>query len=155
MTPCLLGPCHDKATKWPKLMLRPLVRHCVNPMRGKEDAHETLSLVFQCDGVPPTMVTDDSKEQTPEQIGGMTGRWGESMLCGWGKYPLAADMYWGRVHCVYFAHAVIESMTLQLKEHRNETILAREADAARYVGVFEALLVPTDKDIASGKDGGR
>ncbi len=33
-------------------------------MKCKGDAHETLSLVFQCDGVPPTMVTDDSKEQT-------------------------------------------------------------------------------------------
>jgi hypothetical protein len=33
-------------------------------MKCKGDAHETLSLVFQRDGVPPTMVTDDSKEQT-------------------------------------------------------------------------------------------
>ena len=35
-----------------------------HPMKRKGDAHETLSLVFQRDGVPPTMVTDDSKEQT-------------------------------------------------------------------------------------------
>jgi hypothetical protein len=28
------------------------------------DAHETLSLVFQQNSVPPTMVTHDSKEQT-------------------------------------------------------------------------------------------
>jgi hypothetical protein len=35
-----------------------------HPMKCKGDAHETLSLVFQRDGVPPTMVTDDSKEQT-------------------------------------------------------------------------------------------
>ncbi len=35
-----------------------------HPMKRKGDAHETLSLVFQCNGVPPTMVTDDSKEQT-------------------------------------------------------------------------------------------
>ncbi len=35
-----------------------------HPMKRKGDAHETLSLVFQCKGVPPTMVTDDSKEQT-------------------------------------------------------------------------------------------
>ncbi len=34
------------------------------PMKRKGDAHETLSLVFQHDGVPPTMVTNDSKEQT-------------------------------------------------------------------------------------------
>ena len=34
------------------------------PMKCKGDAHETLSLVFQRDSVPPTMVTDDSKEQT-------------------------------------------------------------------------------------------
>ncbi len=35
-----------------------------HPMKRKGDAHETLSLVFQCEGVPPTMVTNDSKEQT-------------------------------------------------------------------------------------------
>ncbi len=35
-----------------------------HPMKRKGDAHETLSLVFQRDGVPPTMVTNDSKEQT-------------------------------------------------------------------------------------------
>ncbi len=35
-----------------------------HPMKCKGDAHETLSLLFQRDGVPPTMVTDDSKEQT-------------------------------------------------------------------------------------------
>jgi hypothetical protein len=35
-----------------------------HPMQRKGDTHETLSLVFQRDGVPPTMVTDDSKEQT-------------------------------------------------------------------------------------------
>ncbi len=33
-------------------------------MKCKGDAHETLSLVFQRDGVLLTMVTDDSKEQT-------------------------------------------------------------------------------------------
>jgi hypothetical protein len=35
-----------------------------HPMKLKGDANETLSLVFQRNGVPPTMVTDDSKEQT-------------------------------------------------------------------------------------------
>jgi hypothetical protein len=35
-----------------------------HPMKCKGDAHETLPLVFQRDGVPPTMVTNDSKEQT-------------------------------------------------------------------------------------------
>ncbi len=35
-----------------------------HPMKHKGDVHETLSLVFQRDGVPPTMVTDDFKEQT-------------------------------------------------------------------------------------------
>jgi hypothetical protein len=35
-----------------------------HPMKRKGDAHEPLFLVFQRDGVPPTMVTDDSKEQT-------------------------------------------------------------------------------------------
>jgi hypothetical protein len=34
------------------------------PMKRKGKAHETLSLLFHRDGVPPTMVTDDSKEQT-------------------------------------------------------------------------------------------
>jgi hypothetical protein len=35
---------------------------CAHPMKRKGDAHETLSLVFQRDGVPLTMVTNDSKE---------------------------------------------------------------------------------------------
>jgi hypothetical protein len=33
-------------------------------MTRKGEAHETLSLLFHCDGVPPTMVLDGSKEQT-------------------------------------------------------------------------------------------
>jgi hypothetical protein len=51
------GLFHDKAIKWPRRMLHLLVGH-------KGDAHETLSLVFKCNGVPLTMVTNDSKEQT-------------------------------------------------------------------------------------------
>jgi hypothetical protein len=39
-----------------------------HPMKCKGDAHETLSLVFQRNGVPPTMVTNDSKEQTKEEF---------------------------------------------------------------------------------------
>jgi hypothetical protein len=35
-----------------------------HPMKCKGKAHETLSLVFHCADVPPTMVTNDSKEQT-------------------------------------------------------------------------------------------
>ncbi len=35
-----------------------------HPMKRNGEAHETLSLVFHRDGVPPTMVVDDSKEQT-------------------------------------------------------------------------------------------
>ena len=35
-----------------------------HPMKRKRDARETLSLVFQHGGVPPTIVTNDSKEQT-------------------------------------------------------------------------------------------
>jgi hypothetical protein len=35
-----------------------------HPMKCKGDARETLSLVFQRNSVPPTMVTNDSKEQT-------------------------------------------------------------------------------------------
>ncbi len=34
------------------------------PMKCKGKAHETLSVLFHQDGVPLTMVTDDSKEQT-------------------------------------------------------------------------------------------
>ena len=33
------------------------------PMVNKGDAHETCSLLFQKDGVPPKMVLDGSKEQ--------------------------------------------------------------------------------------------
>jgi hypothetical protein len=33
-------------------------------MTTKGDAHESLSLLFHWDGVPPTMIFDDSKEQT-------------------------------------------------------------------------------------------
>jgi hypothetical protein len=32
-------------------------------MTRKGDTHETLSLLFHCDGVPPTMVFDGSNEQ--------------------------------------------------------------------------------------------
>jgi hypothetical protein len=35
----------------------------VHPMTRKDEAHETLSLLFYRDGVPPTMVFDGSKEQ--------------------------------------------------------------------------------------------
>jgi hypothetical protein len=35
-----------------------------HPTTRKGEAHETLSLLFHRDGVPPTMVLDDSKEQT-------------------------------------------------------------------------------------------
>jgi hypothetical protein len=35
----------------------------VHPMTRKGEAHETLSLLFHRDGVPPTMVFDGSKEQ--------------------------------------------------------------------------------------------
>jgi hypothetical protein len=35
-----------------------------HPMKRKGDAHETLSLLFHRDGVPPVMIMDGSKEQT-------------------------------------------------------------------------------------------
>ncbi len=35
----------------------------VHPMTRKGEAHETLSLLFHCDGVPQTMAFDGSKEQ--------------------------------------------------------------------------------------------
>jgi hypothetical protein len=33
-------------------------------MKLKSDAHDSLSLLFQRDGVPPKMIMDGSKEQT-------------------------------------------------------------------------------------------
>ena len=36
----------------------------VHPMRLKKDAHETLSIIFKRDGVPPNIVVDNYKEQT-------------------------------------------------------------------------------------------
>ncbi len=39
---------------------------CAHPMKCKGEAHETLSLVFQCNGGPLTMVTNDSKERLRE-----------------------------------------------------------------------------------------
>ena len=35
-----------------------------HPMTSKGEAHESLSLLFQRDGVPPTMIFDGSQEQT-------------------------------------------------------------------------------------------
>ena len=32
-------------------------------MKRKGEAHEMLSLLFHCDGVPPSMIADNSKEQ--------------------------------------------------------------------------------------------
>jgi hypothetical protein len=62
-----------------------------------------------------------------DKFGGVTGRWGESMLCEWSNRPLAADMYWGGIHSVYFTRAVIESIaTLQLKKHRDKTMLVKQ-----------------------------
>ena len=39
-----------------------------DPMKSKGEAHETLSLIFQCNGVSPTMVTNCSKEQTKQDF---------------------------------------------------------------------------------------
>ena len=36
---------------------------CLYPMATKGQAHEALSLLFKRDGVPPTMISDGSKEQ--------------------------------------------------------------------------------------------
>ena len=33
------------------------------PMKLKSDDHETLTLLFKCDGLPPEMIMDNSKEQ--------------------------------------------------------------------------------------------
>ena len=37
-------------------------------MKLKSDAHDSLSLLFQRDGVPPKMIMDGSKEQTLGQF---------------------------------------------------------------------------------------
>ena len=36
----------------------------VHPMRLKKHDHETLSIIFKWDGVPPKIVVDNSKEYT-------------------------------------------------------------------------------------------
>ena len=35
-----------------------------HPMKKKNEAHETFSLMFKCDGVPPRMILVNSKEQS-------------------------------------------------------------------------------------------
>ena len=35
-----------------------------HPMKKKSEAHKTLSLMFNRDGVPPSMIVDNSKEQS-------------------------------------------------------------------------------------------
>ena len=37
-------------------------------MKKKSEAHEALSLLFSCEGVPPVMITDGSKEQVQGQF---------------------------------------------------------------------------------------
>ncbi len=59
------------------------------------------------------------------------------MLWGGVNHLLAADVDRGRVHGVHIACAIVESiMIVQLKEHRDKTMMACEVDAARYTGVF-------------------
>ena len=38
------------------------------PMKRKSEVHEALSLLFSCEGAPPVMVTDGSKEQVKGQF---------------------------------------------------------------------------------------
>ena len=35
-----------------------------HPMKLKSEAHEYLSMLFKCDGVPPKIVVDNSKEKS-------------------------------------------------------------------------------------------
>ncbi len=66
------------------------------PMKCKGDAHETLSLVFQCNGVPPTMVTNDFKGQTKgEFCRKLKGGW-LLPTSNWTPFPLAASRW--RLH---------------------------------------------------------
>ncbi len=58
------GSVSQQGNKMAQVYATPFGWACAHPIKRKGDAHETLSLVFQCGGVPPTMVTDDSKEQT-------------------------------------------------------------------------------------------
>jgi len=37
-------------------------------MKDRKDAHETLSMMFKRDGVPPRLIVDGSKEQTLSQF---------------------------------------------------------------------------------------
>ncbi len=77
------------------------------------------------------------------------------MSQGRGKCPLAVDMNRILVYHVHIACLVVESIVaVQLKVHKDKTIVAHELDAARYAGVFESFLVPADKNIAGCKDGG-
>ena len=43
-------------------------------MRKKGESHKTLSMVFKCDGVPPCMIVDNSKEQS---LGGFKRNFGK------------------------------------------------------------------------------
>jgi hypothetical protein len=45
-----------------------------HPMTRKGEAHETLSLIFHHDGVPPTMVFDASKSNAKETLRGNFAR---------------------------------------------------------------------------------
>ena len=40
----------------------------VYPMKKKSEAHEALLLLFSCEGIPPVMITDGSKEQVQGQF---------------------------------------------------------------------------------------
>jgi hypothetical protein len=60
---------------------------CAHLMKCKGDAHGTLSLVFQRNGVPSTMVTDDSKDK--EQTKGMF----QCKLKGADCHPRVSESY--------------------------------------------------------------
>jgi hypothetical protein len=58
------GSLSQQGNKMAQVYATPFGWARAHPMKHKGDAHETLSLVFQRVSVPPTMVTNDSKEQT-------------------------------------------------------------------------------------------
>ncbi len=50
--------------KYPQVFVSDFGWVCVYLMKTKGEAHKALNLMFQREGVPPTMVMDGSKEQT-------------------------------------------------------------------------------------------
>ena len=55
------GTVYIRMNQYAQVFFTEFVWSMVHPMKNKVDAHETLSLFFKRDGVPPKMVTVRSK----------------------------------------------------------------------------------------------